>query len=106
MNPRTNLNDNVNTSYGFSVGGFDFDLKYPTLEELEPINKISQDREKAVRAENTELVAELDKQLEETFYGFITCTDGVTKIQDVLKKQPFPVVKAFNKMVQTQLSVD
>lgn len=106
MSSRINLNDNVEATYPFTIGGYDFDLKYPTLEELEPIQTINTEREKAVKDGDTAKVAELDKKLEETFYGLIIPADGQTKIQDVLKKQPFPVVKAFNKMVTTQLSAD
>jgi len=103
---RINLNDNVNEYFPFTIGGVDFDLKYPTLEELEPIQTINGEREKAVSEKNTAKVAELDKKLEETFYSFIKPVDGATNIQDILKKQPFPVVKAFNKMIQEQLSAD
>ena len=45
MSARQNLNDNVNATFPFTVGGVDFDLKYPTLEELEPINKINTERQ-------------------------------------------------------------
>ena len=106
MSSRVNLNDNVEDSFPFTIGGVDFDLKYPTLEELEPIQTINQEREKALTDKDMAKVAELDKQLEETFYGFIKPVDGTSNIRDILKKQSFQVVKAFNKMVTTQLSVD
>jgi len=106
MSARQNLNDNVNATFPFTVGGVDFDLKYPTLEELEPINKINTERQAAVEDGNTTRIAELDKELEEVFYGFIVPVDGTSDIQAVLKKQPFPVVKAFSKMIKEQLAVD
>jgi len=106
MSTRINLNDNVEASYPFTIGGVDFDLKYPTLEELEPIQAINAEREKALAEKDAEKVAELDDKLENTFYGFIQPVDGVSDIRDILKKQSFQVVKAFNKMVTTQLSVD
>ena len=106
MSTRTNLNDNVNDCFPFTIGGVDFDLKYPTLEELEPIQNINTQREKAIAEKELVKVAELDDQLENIFYGFIKPVDGTSSIKDVLKKQPFPVVKKFNEMVKTQLSVD
>lgn len=106
MSTRTNLNDNVNSAFPFTVGGVDFDLKYPTLAELEPISQINTDREIALNAGDNDKVAELDKKLEETFYGFIKPVDGTSDIREVLKNQPFPVIKAFNKMVKDQLAVD
>lgn len=106
MSARQNLNDNVNPTFPFTVGGVDFDLKYPTLEELEPINQINVERNQAQANGNLAKVAELDKKLEEVFYGFIVPVDGTSDIQEVLKKQPFPVIKAFSKMVKEQLAVD
>ena len=55
---------------------------------------------------NTARIAELDEELEKVFYGFIVPVDGTSDIQAVLKKQPFPVVKAFSKMIKEQLAVD
>ena len=106
MSSRVNLNDNVEDSFPFTIGGVDFDLKYPTLEELEPIQTINPEREKALADKDMVKVAELDKKLEDTFYGFIKPVDGTSNIRDILKKQSFQVAKAFNKMVTTQLSVD
>lgn len=106
MSQRLNLNDNVNSTFPFTVGGVDFDLKYPTLEELEPVNQINADRSIALNAGDNDKVAELDKKLEEVFYSFIVPVDGSSDIQTVLKQQPFPVIKAFGKMIREQLAVD
>lgn len=106
MSSRLNLNDNASATFPFTIGGVDFDLKYPTLEELEPISQLNNDRQTALDSNDMEKVAEIDKKLEEVFYGFIVPVDGVSKIQDVLKKQTFKVVQAFNQMVKDQLSVE
>lgn len=106
MSSRLNLNDNVESSFPFTIGGVDFDLKYPTLEELEPIQNINAERDKALTDKNMVKAAELSDKLEEAFYSFIKPVDGVSDIREILKKQSFQVVKAFNKMVTTQLSVD
>lgn len=103
---RINLNDNVADHFEFTVGGINFNLKYPTLEQLEPVQKINTVRAEAVKNGDTEKVTECDRELEAVFYGLITAEDGVSKIADVLKTQPFPVVKKFNKMITEQLSVE
>ena len=102
MSSRTNLNDNVETTFPFTVGGLDYDLKYPTLEEIEPVTEITRQRDieaKKNTPESVEKVAELEKELEEIFYGFILPVGHTTPIRDTLKTQPFPVVKAFSIIV-------
>lgn len=107
MSDRINLNDNVEASCGFTIGGYDFNLKYPTLAELEPITTISDERAKAIKDGDSAKLAELDAKLDETFYSFITpVNEGTPDIKEVLKNQPFPVVKAFNKFITTQFSVE
>ena len=103
---RLNLNDKIADHFEFTIGGVDFNLKYPTLEELEPVQAINSERAEAVSKNDTEAIARCDKKLEEVFYSLIYAVDGKSKIDDVLKKQPFPVVKKFNKMIAEQLSVD
>ena len=109
MSSRVDLNSNIEEVFQFTVGGLDYDLKYPTLEEMEPIQEISQKREAKVREntpEATEAVAELDNQLTEAFYKFIVPVGHDTPIADTLKKQTFPVVRAFNKRILEQLSAE
>ena len=107
MSDRINLNDNVEASCGFSIGGYDYDLKYPTLAELEPITKLSEERTAASKANDNDKVAEIDAKLDEIFYGFITpVQEGTPNIKDVIKEQPFPVAKAFNKFITSQFSVE
>ena len=109
MSTRTNLNDNVNSVFPFSIGGFDYDLKYPTMEELEPIQNINIERDKLTGRDDEESKAklkELDEQLENSFYKFIIPVNAdQPEIREILKKQPFPVVRAFNKMISDQFSI-
>lgn len=103
MSSRLNLNDNVSDAFQFTIGGLDYDLKYPTLEELEPIQALNKERAELGEGADTSAI---DKKLEETFYSLIIPVGHDTPIQDVLKKQPFPVVKNFNDMVSKQLSAE
>lgn len=108
MSSRTNLNESVESVFPFTIGGLDYDLKYPTLEEIEPVTEITRKRDAEAKKENpdTEKIAKLDKELENIFNGFIIPVGHDTPINDTLKTQPFTVVKAFNKMVAEQFSAE
>ena len=103
MSSRQNLNDNLSDRFEFSIGGLDYDLLYPTLEQIEPISEINAEREKE---EDKEKLKELDKKMSDIFYSLIVPVGHSNKIQDTLKKQPVKVVQAFNEMVKEQLSAE
>lgn len=109
MSSRVNLNDNTSDRYEFSIGGLDYDFKYPTLEEIEPITKLYEEREKLEKedtAKSAEKLAEIDKKLTDTIYSFVVPVNHSTPIEETLKKQSYKVVKAFNKMMTDQLSAE
>lgn len=109
MSSRINLNDNTSDRFEFSIGGLDYDFKYPTLEEIDPITELYKQREKAEKEntpEGVEKVAQIDEKLTETLYGLVIPVGHETPIRETLKKQPYPVVKAFNKMITEQLSAE
>lgn len=106
MSSRVNLNDNISDVFGFTIGGKDYDLKYPTMVELEPISDLTAKRDAAEKEGKTEEVAKLEQELTDKMYELIIPVGHSTPIQDVLKTQPFPVIKAFNKMVTEQFSAE
>lgn len=106
MSSRLNLNDNIDTTFPFSIGGLDYDLKYPTLDELQPFTDLTAKRELALKKENNEEVAQIDNEMSEVFYSLITPVGHSTPIKDTLSKQPIPVVKRFNKMISEQLAAE
>lgn len=109
MSSRLNLNENTSEVFEFTIGGLDYDMKYPTLEEIEPITELSKKREVLSKTDTPEAVEEMgkiDEKLTEEFYKLIIPVGHDTPIADTLRKQPFPVVKAFNKMVLEQLSAE
>lgn len=109
MSSRVNLNDNTNDRFEFSIGGLDYDFKYPTLEEIDPITDLYKQREieeKKKTPESVDEIAKIDEKLTDTLYGFVVPVGHSTPIRDTLKKQPYPVVKAFNKMMTEQLSAE
>lgn len=109
MSSRINLNDNISDRFEFSIGGLDYDFKYPTLEEIDPITDLYKEREKAEKENTPEAVdkiKEIDDKLTDTLYGLVVPIGHDTPIRETLKKQPYPVVKAFNKMMTEQLSAE
>ena len=109
MSSRLNLNDNTSDKFEFTIGGLDYDFKYPTLDEIDPITELYKKREVASKKDTPESVqeiAEIDDKLTETLYGLVIPVGHETPIKDTLKKQPFPVVKAFNKMITEQLNAE
>ena len=40
MSSRVNLNENVNDKFEFTIGGKDYDFKYPTLDEMQPFTDL------------------------------------------------------------------
>lgn len=112
MSSRVNLNDNTNDKFEFTVGGLDYDLKYPTLGEVEPIqemvkksNQIEGDLTLSDE-EKEKALAKVREEMEDAMYSMIIPVGHDTPIKDTLSKQPFPVVKAFNKMMNEQLSAE
>ena len=72
------------------MGGHDYTLEYPTMEEIEAIEKLKDDEDK-----NNGL------------YQFIKKNDdSAPDFKDVLKKQNIKVIKAFTEMVKKEFGVD
>ena len=109
MSSRVNLNDNVEEVFGFTIGGKDYDFKYPTLTTMEPIQELYRKRQKAEldkSSEGVDNLSKIDDELTEKFYELIIPVGHDTPIKEILTTQPLPVVKAFNKMVTDQLAAE
>lgn len=112
MSSRLNLNDNTNSTFEFSIGGKDYDLKYPTMQDIAPIQDLTKQRDaveksdKLSEEEKTKRLGEINDLMEAEMYKMIIPVGHNTPIKEVLQTQPFPVVKAFNKMVSEQLSAE
>jgi hypothetical protein len=87
------LNDNVNDSFQFELGGFTYDMRYPTVEETEAIQVALR---KAEEENSSEAV------LQEV-YKLITCEDtSAPKIQEVMPKQNIKVLQNFTNMIRVE----
>lgn len=112
MSSRLNLNDDTNDKFEFTIGNLDYDLKYPTLGEIEPIQKllkqislVEKDEKLSSKDKETK-IDELQEEAQALIYGMILPVGHTTPIKETLGKQPFPVVRAFNKMVNQQFSAE
>lgn len=88
-----NLNDNVQDSFQFQLGGFTYDMRYPTVEETEAIQKAV----KQAEAEDNQ-TAVLD-----VVYDLISCSDDkAPKIEEALPKMNIKVLQNFTKMITAE----
>lgn len=89
-----NLNDNVNESFDFELGGSKYTMRYPTLEEIEKLQKILENN-----PDNN------DKMME-FMYSYISEQDGASPIQKVLPKQNIRVIKNFTEMIKSEFGIE
>lgn len=106
MSSRLNLNDNISDVFGFTIAGLDYDLRYPTMGELDPIRELNIKMEEARANNDDEKVEKLTEEMNDIFYGFIVPVGHATPIEETLKKVSLPVMKAFNKMVIAQFQAE
>lgn len=73
-----------------TMGGHKYQLRYPTVEDIENIQKLKTDEER-----------------QEVLYSFIEPRDGEeTPFRDVIRKQDIRVFKKFTEMVKKEFGVE
>lgn len=88
-----NLNDNVNDSFEFILGGHSYKMRYPTVEETEKVQEMLKEAEKS---QDTKAVLG-------QMYQFISTDDKeAPPIGDILRKQSIKVIQNFNEMIKTE----
>lgn len=102
-----NPSDNVNESFGFVLKyeGEDkkYIFRYPIVEELEKVQSLNTD------LNNTEDDKEKERLSEEVqgfLYSFITPVGHDIAVKDALKKQNIKVMRNFNRMIQSEFSME
>jgi len=98
-----NLTDNVNDGFNFDVRGKVFFMKYPTTEEIEELNRMTEESRSS--AKDGEVSLEENQKVQEYMYGFITPVDHDTSIRDAMKTENLKVLQRFNAMVKAEFSV-
>ena len=100
-----NLTDNVNDSFEFELRGKKFTMKYPTTDELEKVQKLNAELVEADEAKDKARVDRANEQLEAQLYGFISPVDHQISIKEALKAENIKVLKNFNTMIRTEISL-
>lgn len=97
------LTDNVEDSFDFDIDGHVYDMKYPTVEELEQLQKLISDNE-AAKAKGEKVN---DDAVMEWMYSFITPRkEDSPSIADTMKKQNIKVLRNFTEMFKTEFGVE
>ena len=104
MSSYKDLSDNVDETFDFALRGKKYVMKYPTTGELEDIQVLAQKYDKL--DDKTTLEAkDLEEQLTNAIYEYITPVDHDTKIKDAIRKENVKVLKKFNVMIREELAV-
>lgn len=96
------LTDNVEDGFNFDVRGKVFFLRYPRTEEVETLQTLAEE----LKGASDEEKAAKNTELEVFMYGLITPVDHEESVKEVLKKENVRVMRNFNTMIKTELSLD
>lgn len=100
-----NLTDNVQESFNFVIRDKKYVMRYPRTVEVEAIQQLTAELQEATDDNNKELVETLSTKLENQLYGLITPEDHETPIKEALKSENIRVIRNFNTMIKTELSI-
>jgi len=96
------LSDNVNEDFSFSIGGIEYRMKYPLVEEIEEMERLS----KAPDNETEEQKKAREQKGTEYLYSFISPKDPTSpSIEEKLKTQNIKVLQNFNQMIRTEFGI-
>jgi hypothetical protein len=99
------LSDNVDETFPFQVEGKKYVMRYPLTSEVDKIQDFSAKIEEATKEERTDEAKELGDKLQDFIYNFITPVDHEEPIKEVLERQNVRVMRNFNRMMKTELSI-
>lgn len=88
-----NLNDNVNENFEFVLGGHEYVMRYPTVEETEAVQTALKEAEQ--NDDNAQILIQM--------YQFITPkSKDAPPIGEILKQQSIKVLQNFNQMIKAE----
>lgn len=110
MSSRENLFDDVDEVKQITIAGHDFDIRFPTLEEMEPIQKMLTEvnalRDKT-DDEAVKKTEELDKKFQKALYAFVEPVgEHNDSIEKVLKTLPAKVSRRLNNVLIDMLKAE
>ena len=100
-----NLSDNVQDSFNFELRGLKYTVRYPRIEEVENIQELTQKAQEAQEEKRLDDAKSIGEKLETIMYEFITPEGHETPIKDALAKENIKVLRNFNTMIRTELSI-
>lgn len=100
-----NLSDNVNEEFEFEIRGLRYTMRYPRTEELEQAQQLNADLSAAQDEKRTDDVKAISGKLEDFLYEFITPLGHETTIKAALAKENIKVMRNFNNMIKTEISL-
>lgn len=98
-----NLTDNVNDGFKFDIRGKVFFMKYPTTDEIEELQKMTDESKAASTSGETTL--EEQQKVQEYMYSFISPVEHETPIREAMKSENLKVLQRFNQMVKSEFSI-
>lgn len=102
-------NDNTSDVFEFTVGGKDYDFHYPTLGELEPIQRVIQElqiEQKKDTPESMQKSAELSDKVNGLIYGLVKPVGHKDSLQDTLSGLSVKIANKVNKKLIELLTED
>lgn len=98
--------DNVEEGFAFELsGGKKYLMRYPLTEEIEEMQRMTEEAKTAQDEGRLEDAKNLAKQLDEFTHKFITPEGHDTPVDEALKKENVRVLRNFNRMIQAELSI-
>ena len=103
-----NITDNVNDDFKFIVRDKKYSMRYPRTGEIEELQRITDELKEAEPLKQTdpEKYKEKTTEVENYMYGFITPVEHDTPIRAILENENVVVMRNFNKMIRTELSLE
>jgi len=100
-----NVSDDVQDTFTFEMRGKKYEMRYPRTSEVEEVQTISLELDKAQESKDEKAVKKANDKLEGYLYGFISPVGHELDIKEALKDENIRVMKNFNTMVKTELSI-
>lgn len=102
-----NITDNVNDDFKFVVRDKRYAMRYPRTVEIEELQSLTEELQEASGLQKTDPEAYKDKlrSVEDYMYSFITPIEHDMPIRAALENENVVVMRNFNTMIKTELSL-
>lgn len=105
---RFNFNDQVADAFPFSVGGRDYDMRYPTQDEMKPFSKMlvefnEMSQQLKIGQGDEKAYLKLNDKMEDFIYGLIVPVGHETPIKETLKEVNVVVLRRLNSRLVEEL---